>query len=88
MPHKTTGKAPIGLLLKRDPATERKNLRKYGEWVWVYDYTATGKLEPRTAKARIILTILIHIMYIGQLMHMERGDYLKLLDQHKVKKMR
>jgi hypothetical protein len=53
-PHKTTGKAPIELLLKRDPAAERKNLRKYGEWVWVHDYTATGKLEPRAVKARII----------------------------------
>jgi transposase InsO family protein len=54
MPYKTTGKAPIELLLKRDPAAERKNLRKYGEWVWVHDYTATGKLEPRAVKARII----------------------------------
>jgi hypothetical protein len=54
MPHKTIGKAPIELLLKRDPAAERKNLRKYGEWVWVHDYTATGKLEPRAVKARNI----------------------------------
>jgi hypothetical protein len=54
MPHKTTGKDPIELLLKRDPAAERKNLRKYGEWVWVHDYTATGKHEPRAVKARII----------------------------------
>jgi hypothetical protein len=54
MRHKTTGKAPIEWLLKRDPAAERQNLRKYGEWVWVHDYTVTGKLEPRAVKARII----------------------------------
>jgi hypothetical protein len=42
------------LLPKRDLATERKNLRKYGELVWVHNYIAAGKLEPRAIKARII----------------------------------
>jgi choline dehydrogenase-like flavoprotein len=85
MPHKTTGKSPLEMLLKRDPATERKNLQKYGEWAWVHDYTATGKLEPRAVKARINYT---NIMCIWQLMYKEGGDYLKLLDQHKGKKVR
>jgi hypothetical protein len=34
------------------------------------------------------LTILIHTVYIGQLMHEEGGDYLMPHDQHKVQKMR
>ncbi|MBC8079188.1 MAG: DDE-type integrase/transposase/recombinase, partial [Gorillibacterium sp.] len=54
LPHKTTGKAPIEGLLKRDPLRERQNLRKYGEWVWVHDYTAKGKMQPRAFKARIV----------------------------------
>jgi hypothetical protein len=87
MLHKPTGKAPIEFLLKQDLATERKNLRNYGEWVWVHDYTARGELEPRAVKARIINYTNTYNVYWAIDAHGKRR-LSNLLDQHKVKKMR
>jgi hypothetical protein len=75
MLHKPIVEAPIKLLLKRDPATGRKNLRNYGEWVWCMIIQLQESLNLEQSK-HVSLTILIHIMYIGQLMHTERRDYL------------
>jgi hypothetical protein len=54
IPHKTTGKAPIELILHHSAEEERKWLRKFGEEVWVHDYTVKGSLSPRAIKARIV----------------------------------